>query len=75
MPAKKDVLKGIDFAKSRKLRVYSESSNLIKELQSYKWREDKDGRVLDEPVKFQDHLMDAMRYGLYTGTKSEYTAW
>ncbi len=75
MPAKKDVLKGIDYIKSCKLRIHAESTNLIKELQSYKWREDRDGHVLDEPVKFNDHLCDAMRYGLYTGTKSEYTAW
>jgi len=75
MPAHKDVAKGIDHVKSRKLRIYSESANLIKELQSYKWREDKDGRILDEPVKYQDHLCDAMRYALYTGTKSEYVAW
>jgi phage terminase large subunit len=75
LSAHKDVLKGIDHVKSLKLRVYAESVNLIKELQSYKWREDKDGRVLDEPVKYQDHLCDAMRYALYTGTKSEYAAW
>ena len=27
------------------------------------------GVVLDEPVKVNDHLMDALRYGLYTKSK------
>ncbi len=27
-------------------------------------KEDKDGNILDEPVKFNDHLMDALRYAL-----------
>lgn len=66
MPAEKDVQDGIDFCKRHHLHISEQSPNLIKELQGYKWKEDKDGNVLDEPVKFNDHLMDAMRYALYT---------
>ena len=40
--------------------------NGIKELQSYKRREDKDGNVMEEPVKFNDHFCDAMKYGAYS---------
>jgi len=41
--AKKDVTAGIDYCKTRMLGVTAESTNGIKELQSYKRREDKDG--------------------------------
>jgi len=53
---------GIDVIKSRKCHYHEDSANLYKEYVSYKWREDKEGRVFDEPVKFNDHGMDAIRY-------------
>lgn len=67
IPAKKDVRNGIDFVKRFKLMV--DGPHLIDELKTYKWRENKDGRV-DDPVKFKDHLMDAMRYAVYTHLKT-----
>jgi phage terminase large subunit len=42
------------------------STDLIKELSSYVWAEDKNGNVIDAPVKFQDHGCDAYRYGYFT---------
>jgi phage terminase large subunit len=38
----------------------------LDEVKNYKWKTDHDGNTLDEPVKFRDHLMDAMRYAIYT---------
>jgi phage terminase large subunit len=38
-------------------------------LRTYKWKVDKNGKPLDEPVKFNDDGMDAMRYGIYNGLK------
>lgn len=70
-PAKKganSLRDGIDFCKRMRWHISSESVNVIKEVRGYKWRE-KDGLVLDEPVKFLDHSMDAIRYAL-TGLKS-----
>jgi len=66
--AKKDVTAGIDYCKTRMLGVTAESTNGIKELQSYKRREDKDGNgnVMEEPVKFNDHFCDSIRYGAYS---------
>ncbi|GAG85165.1 unnamed protein product [marine sediment metagenome] len=32
----------------------------------YKYKTDKDGNALDEPVKNNDHLVDALRYCLHT---------
>lgn len=65
-PSSKNVKAGIDFVKRQKIHILSSSVNLIKEIQNYKWREDRNGNVLDEPVKFMDHALDAMRYAIYT---------
>lgn len=64
-PAKKgpdSVRAGIQFLHSRPMAVTSRSVNLIKELRNYKWREDKNGRVLNEPVDAFNHAIDAARY-------------
>ena len=66
--AEKDVYAGIQKVKSMPLIVTPESANLIKEIKSYKWKLDKNGKIHPDevPVKFNDHAMDAMRYGIYT---------
>jgi phage terminase large subunit len=53
---------GIQFLQSRPLAVTSGSVNLIKELRNYKWKEDKNGKVLNEPVDAFNHAIDAARY-------------
>lgn len=59
----KDSVKfGIDWLKRRKIHIHPSCVNTIKEIQTYKYREDKDGNVLDEPVDFNNHAMDALRY-------------
>ena len=65
-PAEKKVSDGIDTVKRFKLHIHKDSANLIKEIRTYKWREDKNGNNMDEPVKFNDDCMDAARYGIYT---------
>jgi len=65
-PSDKSVTDGIDYVKSQKVHIHPESENLKKEKQGYKYKETRDGIVLDEPLKFNDHLMDAERYALYT---------
>lgn len=65
-PAQKDVKKGIDHVKSKQLFICSESVNLIRELRSYQWKVDKNGNVLDQPVKALDDGPDALRYGAYS---------
>jgi len=62
----KSVKDGIDYLKRFKIHITSESVNMIKEIKSYSWKTDKSGKLLDEPVKFNDHLMDALRYAVYT---------
>lgn len=65
-PADKDVTEGIRKMKSMPIYITRRSVNLIKEIKSYKWKVDKDGRVQDEPIKFNDHALDAARYGVFT---------
>ncbi len=67
--AHRDVRDGIDLCQRQTLSIPETSVNLIKEIQSYQWKEDKDGNVISEPIKFNDHLMDAMRYGVYGMTE------
>lgn len=74
-PADKDVTEGIRKVKSLPLYITKRSANLIKEIKSYKWKTDRDGKVLDEPVKFNDHAMDAMRYGIFTHLTSPQLEW
>jgi len=64
--AKKDVVAGINCCKSLLIGVTKDSPNLIKELQSYKWKQDREGRTIDEPLKFNDHALDAGRYGTFS---------
>lgn len=66
--ADKDVKKGIDTVKSSKLYITKRSAKMQKEARSYMWRT-KDGKVLEEPVKANDHAMDASRYGIHTHAK------
>ena len=60
------VRSGIDFLKSKHIHIVEGSSNIYKEMSGYCWRKDKSGNPLPEPVKFDDHLMDAIRYGIFT---------
>lgn len=68
-PARKEVVPGIDHVKAQILHISSDSPNTIKEFRNYKWREDKDGNTLDEPVKFMDHacLVPGTRITTATG--------
>jgi phage terminase large subunit len=75
-PADKDVWAGIMKVKSMPLFVHQDSKNLIAELKNYKWKTDKDGNVVDkEPVKLNDHLLDALRYGVFTKLKQPTLTW
>ena len=71
-----DVYAGIMKVKSLPLFVTSSSKNLIHELKKYKWKTDMNGKVIDkEPVKMDDHLVDAMRYAVFTKLKQPRLTW
>ena len=66
-PARKgrdSVRSGIDFLRSRPLLITERSLNGIKELRNYKWKEDKNGRQINEPVDAFNHFIDATRYAI-----------
>lgn len=46
--------------------VTKRSVDMIKELRSYVWLKDKDEQPLNEPIKINDHAMDALRYGVFS---------
>lgn len=65
-PAQKDVQDGIDFVKRFRMYFHEDSTELIKEARTYSWKSDRAGNVIGEPVKYQDHLLDCLRYALYS---------
>ncbi len=74
-PAEKDVWAGIVGVKSYPLYIRQGSENLVKELQGYKWKKDKNDVVLEEPVKALDHLADATRYAIFTHLTKPQEIW
>jgi phage terminase large subunit len=52
----------IDILKRYRLNITRRSVNLRTELNRYKWRVDKSGKALNEPVDTWNHLIDPLRY-------------
>ena len=69
-PADKSVNAGIDFIKSCRIFSNPSNSNFNSELEVYCYKKDKNGNFLDEPVKYIDHAMDAMRYAIYSHSRN-----
>ena len=65
-PAQKDVWAGIMQMKSFPINIHHSSQNLKREIQSYKWKKDKNDNVIEEPVKANDDALDAARYAVFT---------
>jgi phage terminase large subunit len=59
------IMAGIDILKRHKLYVTKESKNIIKEMQNYKWAEDKNGNLLNKPIDAFNHAIDATRYATF----------
>lgn len=67
----KDVKSGIDFMKSHQIYVHCSSTDLLKEYRKYSWKV-VNGVIIDEVVKFADHLLDAARYGCFSHSKLKF---
>ena len=66
-PVKSDKLKfQLQWMQGWKFFVTKDSLNLIEELRNYTWAKDKDGNLLNQPIDKFNHLLDALRYGLWT---------
>lgn len=59
---KDSVLFGIQWLQQQHIVVDNRCVNTGNELTVFKWREDKSGNALPEPVERDDHLIAAMRY-------------
>lgn len=64
-PGIKDVLAKTQTARSTMIHIAERCENTIEEIQKYYYQKDMYGNVLDKPVKFNDHAMDAMGYAIY----------
>jgi len=61
-PSAKDIQMRIDFCRRQGLNITEWSTNIIREVQGYSRQVDRNGNVLETPVKFNDHAMDAGGY-------------
>lgn len=67
VPAKKgpgSVEYGIKKLKEYEIIIDKSCKNTQKEFKLYKWQEDKDGNKLPKPVDKNNHIIDALRYGM-----------
>lgn len=58
------VINGITWLQGFKIVIDNSCQNFINEIQQYHWQEDKEGNVIEKPVKKNDHLLDALRYSV-----------
>lgn len=57
---KNSVKDGIDAVKTYRIHFLDTNTDFNAEISTYKWREMKNGVVLDEPAKFNHYAMDAL---------------
>jgi len=71
-PVKKSpILHGIDLIKRHVVYIHKDSENLIKEFNNYKWKTDKDKKIIDVPEDMNNHAIDAFRYAITMVDKEE----
>jgi phage terminase large subunit len=64
-PAKKgrdSILHGIQWIQQHKIIIHEKCYNFMREIQAYKWKEDKWGSAMSVPVDKDNNLLDALRY-------------
>lgn len=65
VPGVKDVIAKTNAVKSVKVHIDENCKHTIDEIKKYYFQKDKDGNILDKPVKYNDHAMDALGYAVY----------
>jgi phage terminase large subunit len=61
----KNVAARLETTRSVKIHISPGCVETIKEIRSYKYQKTKDGDILDKPVNFKNHSMDALGYCVY----------
>ena len=74
-PSVKDVNAKIETTRATQIHIHERCENLIRELPEYQWKKDRDGNILDIPVKENDHAVDSLCYCCYgvMGSLSSFT--
>ena len=57
---------GIRYIQDQRISITKRSVNLVKEYRNYLWTTDRDGKQTTKATDLNNHLMDALRYGLET---------
>lgn len=68
------IVKTMSLLKDGRLFICAECTNLIREVESYVWNPKCEEKGEDEPLKVDDHAVDALRYAVYTHRPSSYDA-
>lgn len=63
---------GIETVKGYRIHITAGSVNIIKDFKNYKWKVDKNGKTIDEPIHAFSHAPDAVRYPVYTHWGKDY---
>lgn len=70
MDANNDVINGIrvvsKFVAQKNVVIHKRCKNLIDQMQSYAWCEKAASKGEDKPVKEEDHIVDSLRYSLFS---------
>ena len=66
---------GINFLLSKNVHYVDSGRNLIKEKEAYRWALDMNKNPTDKPVDKDNHLIDAIRYGVFTRLTKPQPQW
>ncbi|WP_337970241.1 PBSX family phage terminase large subunit [Virgibacillus salexigens] len=58
------IMQGVNFLQGFKIYIHPSCEHTIEELNTYTFKQDKDGKWLNEPVDENNHIMDALRYSM-----------
>ena len=72
-PSVKNVQAKISTTRETRIVIDDSCENLIRELPEYEWKKNRNGEIMDEPVKENDHAVDALCYACY-GVRGELTS-
>ncbi len=58
------IRQGLNALQRYRINITKSSINTIKEFRNYKWKQDKNGEFLNEPIDHSNHSLDAIRYSM-----------
>ncbi|WP_077317586.1 PBSX family phage terminase large subunit [Virgibacillus proomii] len=61
---KDSILHGIQFLQGFNIYIHPSLKNTIEEFNTYTWKQDKNGKWLNEPIDENNHIIDALRYSV-----------